>query len=182
MYFEAEFYTYDHVIQGQVDTPHERLSDLLNLKNETAIVIHEARVSRLLGLGKVAPIQMPEVRMEKRSILFAYPAERDMSSKSIYRRMARQTFPVCVIMPNFELFGNVHLTEKLDIRRVLLSRADDFIPLTDGTAVYSLYPAVTIFRSTIIFNKNLMVLIGEHAPAENAQKDQALKKPATPTS
>jgi len=177
MYFEAKFYTYDHVIHGLVDTPHERLSDLLNLKNETTVMIREARISRLLGLGKSQPISMPEVRMEKHSILLAYPAERDMSTKSIYRRAIRQIFPVCVMLPNFELFGNVHLTEKLEIKRVLLSRADDFIPLTDATAVYSLYPAVTIWRSTIVFNKNRMILIGEHGPvetpfsaAENTQK------------
>jgi hypothetical protein len=161
MYFEAEFYTYDHVVHGLVDTPQERLSDLLNLKNETTVMIREARVSRLLAQGKTAPISMPEVRMEKHSILLAYPAERDMSTKSIYRRAVRQVFPVCVILPNFELMGNIHLTEKIEIKRILLSRADDFIPLTDATAVYSLFPAVSIWRSTIVFNKNRMIMIGE---------------------
>jgi len=108
---------------------------------------------------------MPEVRMEKASILLAYPAERDMTTKSIYRRAVRQVFPVCVIMPNFELVGSIHLTEKLEIRRVLLSRADDFIPLTNATAVYSLHPVISIWRSTIVFNKNQMILIGDAAQA-----------------
>ena len=166
MYFEAEFYTYDHVIRGLVETPHERLSDLLNLKNETTIIVREAVVSQLLGMGKSPPIQMAELRLEKHSILFAYPDERDMTTKSIYRRSIRQVFQVCVLVPNFELTGSIHLTEKLEIRRILLSRADDFIPITDATAVYALYPAVTIRRSTIIFNKNRMVLIGELTPKE----------------
>ncbi|MCX6078035.1 MAG: hypothetical protein NTW32_00725 [Chloroflexi bacterium] len=164
MYFEAEFYTYDHVVRGLVDTPHERLSDLMNLKNETSIMVREAQISQLLGMGKSAPIQMSELRMEKHSILFAYPDERDMTTKSIYRRASRQVYPICVLLPNFELFGSVHLTEKMDIRRVLLSRSDDFIPITDATVIYSLYPAITIRRSTIIFNKNQMILIGEHVP------------------
>ena len=173
MYVGAEFYTYDHLIRGLVDTPQERLSDFLNLKNDTTVVIRNAEIIRLLGRGKTPPIRMPETRMEKHSILFAYPIEQDMTTKSIYRRSFRQVFSVAVIMPNFELVGYLHLTEKLEIHRVLLSRPDDFIPLTEATAVYSLYPAVTISRSTIAFNKNRMILIGEHNSAEsplNAQE------------
>lgn len=179
MYFEAEFYTFDHVVNGFVDTPHERLSDHLNLKNETTILIRDAKISRLLGLGKSPPIRMPEARMEKHSILFAYPVERDTSTKSFYRRAIRQTFPVGVILPNFELVGTIHLTEKFEIRRVLLSRTDDFIPLTDATAIYSLNPTVTIWRSMIVFNKNRMILIGEYAPVENPFNPAKPPQPAS---
>jgi hypothetical protein len=167
MYIEAEFYTFDHVIRGFVDTPQERLSDFLNLKNDTTVLIRDVQIGRLLGMGKSPPIRMPETRMEKHSILFAYPMDRDMTTKSIYRRSFRQIFQVAVILPNFELIGSIHLTEKLEIRRILLSRPDDFIPLTEATAIYSLYPAVTAWRSAIVFNKNRMILIGEHTPAEN---------------
>jgi hypothetical protein len=167
MYIEAEFYTYDHVIRGYIDTPQERLSDFLNLKNDTYVLVREAQINRLLGRGKTSPIMMPEARLEKHSILFAYPIERDMTTKSIYRRATRLVYTVAVIMPNFELIGSIHQTEKLDIRRVLLSRPEDFIPITDATAVYSLYPAISIWRSAIVFNKNKLILIGEHAPVEH---------------
>jgi hypothetical protein len=178
MYVEAEFYTYDHVIRGFVDTPQERLSDFLNLKNETTVVIRDANISRLLSMGKSPPIHMSETRMEKHSILFAYPVVRDMTTKSIYRRTSRQVYQVAIILPNFELVGSIHLTEKLEIRRILLSRPDDFIPITEATAIYSLYPAITIWRSTIVFNKNQMILIGEHAPSENPSN--ATEPPSQP--
>ncbi len=167
MYIEVEFYTFDHVIRGFVDTTQERLSDFLNLRNETFVLIRDAKISRLLGLGKSPPILMPETRMEKHSILFAYPAENDMTTKSIYRRTQRQAYPVAVVMPNFELVGSIHLTEKFDIRRVFVSHQDDFIPLTEATAMYSLYPAVTVWRNIIVFNKSRMILIGAHTAAEN---------------
>jgi hypothetical protein len=168
MYIETEFYTYDHLVRGLVDTPQERLSDFLNLKNENTIIIKDAEIYRLLDRGKSAPIRMTETRMEKHSILFAYPVERDMTTKSIYRRALRQVFSVVIILPNFELVGSIHLTEKLEIRRVLLSRTDDFIPITEATAVYSIYPAITISRNMIVFNKNRMILIGEYVLPENS--------------
>jgi hypothetical protein len=182
MYIEAEFYTFDHMIRGFVDTPQERLSDFLNIKNETTVVIKDAEISRLLGRGKSPPIKMSEARMEKHSILFAYPIQHDMTTKSIYRRALRQVYQVAVILPNFELVGSIYLTEKLEIRRVLLSRSDDFIPITEATAIYSLFPAITIWRNTIVFNKNRMILIGEHIPAENpfAAPEPPVSSPQTP--
>ncbi len=169
MYFKAEFYTFDHVIRGHVNTTHDRLSDLLNLKNETTVIVHDAHITRLSGLGNSEPNVLPTAKLEKSRIMFAYPAEMDLSANSIFRRAVRQIFPVLVILPNFEISGLLHLTEKFDIHRVLLSRPEDFIPLTNSTAVYSLHPAVTITRSTIVFNKNYLVLIGERPSTENLE-------------
>ena len=167
MYIEAEFYTYDHVVRGFIDTPQERLSDFLNIKTETAIVIRDAQVSRLLGMGKTPPTELSEARIEKHSILFAFPAQQDMTQKSLYRRANRLVYLVDVLLPNFLLTGYVYLTEKFEIRRVLLSRPEDFIPLTDVTATYSLYPSVSIKKGIIVFNKTLMVMIG-HQPGQES--------------
>lgn len=173
MFFEAEFFTSDHVIQGHVETPQERLSDLLNWKNETSIIVHEAKISRLLALGKMTPINMIEARLEKSAILLAHPVERDMTAKSIYRRATRIVSAVTVLMPYFEVTGLAHLTEKFELRRVLLSRPDDFIPLTNAMATYTLYPTIRVGPGTIIFNKNRMVLIGERLL--NGQEGDPLK-------
>lgn len=177
MNFLAEFYTFDHVIRGHVSTSHDRLSDLLNLKNETTVIIHDAQVTRLSGLGNSQPNVLPSAKLEKSSILFAYPAEMDLSTNSIFRRVTRQVYPVLVVLPNFEISGMLHLTEKFDIHRVLLSRPEDFIPLTNASAVYSFLPSAAITRSTIVFNKNYLVLIGErqisntNAPAVSSLAD-----------
>jgi hypothetical protein len=168
MYLEGEFFTYDYVVRGYFDTTQERLSDYLNIKNETTIILYEAKLSRLLGLGKSQLVEIPEVRMDKDSILFAYPAESDITPTNIYRRANRLIYPVSVLLPNFMLVGSVHLTEKFEIRRVLLSRPDDFIPLTDVTATFSLYPALAYKKNIMVFNKNRMILIGEYNQADNS--------------
>jgi hypothetical protein len=164
LYLEAEFFTYDHVVRGFFDLPQERLSDYLNLKNDTTIVIHEAKISRLLGLGETPPVELPEIRMEKEAILFAYPTVHDMSQRSFYRKANRLVFPVAVLLPKFLLTGHIYLTEKFEIRRVLLARPEDFIPLTDVTATYSLLPASTVKKGMMVFNKKHMVLIGQNGP------------------
>lgn len=161
MVFEAEFYTSGHLIRGHVDSLHERLSDVLNLKHETALLVRDVQIYRLITLAKAAPLNVPEVRLEKHLIMMACPMPGELSIRSVYRRASRMIYRVIVLLPHFELTGTVHVSEKFETRKALLSRPEDFIPLTDASAVYSLYPAVHFQRSPIIFNKAYMLMLGE---------------------
>ena len=161
MAIEVEIYTADHVIRGLVEAAGERLSDILNNKTESALFLTSVQISRLLNVSKQPPVQLPLIRLEKSSILFATPVERDLTHKSIYRRATRQTYEIVVSLPNFELRGSIHLTERLDIRRVLVVRPEDFIPITGATATFVLYPQVSVQGGTIVFNKDRVIFIGE---------------------
>ncbi|MGC8874920.1 MAG: hypothetical protein ACP5SI_10815 [Chloroflexia bacterium] len=163
----VELYTVDHIIRGLIDTAGDRLTDVLNVKTESALVLREAEVVRHLSLGKVPPLRLPVVRVEKEQILFAIPvAERDITHKSLYRRTSRLVFEIVVLLPNFELRGSIHLTERLDVRRVLVVRPEEYIPLTDAAATFVLYPQLVVRAGTIIFNKRHVAAVGEPAGAE----------------
>jgi len=167
MYLQVELFTTDYAISGYINTPGERLSDVLNIKNETGVIVNDAQVARLLALGKSQPNKFMEARVEKHHLLFACPAAKDITQKSMFRKSFRQLYDIEVLVPNFEIIGQIHLTEKLDLRRVLMARQDDFIPLTNATATYSFYPALTYFRETIIVNKSRIGFIGERLRKED---------------
>jgi hypothetical protein len=162
----VDVYTYDHIIRGNLNSPDERLSDILNLKNESAILLEDVLVTRLPNLNDIPPIKFLDARIEKRSILFACPTQRDITQKSMYRKTARLPSDVCVLIPGFEIIGTIHLTEKFDTRRVLVAHPNDFIPLTNAMARYVPYPALTVLNSPIVFNKNLVSFIGERLATE----------------
>jgi hypothetical protein len=166
MRFLVDVYTYDHVIRGNLNSPDERMSDVLNIKNESAILLEDVLVTRLPNLNDIPPIKFLEARIEKRYILFAYPRQRDITQKSIFRKTARLPFDVCVLIPGFEIIGTIHLTEIFDTSRVLVVHPDDFIPLTKAMARYVPYPALTVINSPIIFNKTLASFIGERLADE----------------
>ncbi len=161
MSLDIELFTMDHVIRGSLESAGERMSDLLNEKNEVALIIKDVQIVRLLGIGKTPPILLPKARIEKSSILFARPAAQDLTQKSIYRRASRQEFEITILVSGFELKGTIHLTERLDMRRGLAARVDEFIALTDASATYMLFPQVAIHSSLIVFNKTRVVLFGE---------------------
>ena len=170
MALEIELYTADHVVRGFVEASGERLSDILNNKTESALFLTQVQVNRLLNIGKAPPVRLPIARVEKSGLLFAMPVEHDLTQKSLYRRAVRQGYELAVFLPNFELQGTIHLgeRERLDLRRVLVMRPEDFIPLTDATATYVLYPQVSIRSGTIVFNKARVTLFGERLPTEGA--------------
>lgn len=166
MCIQVDVYTFDHIIRGNLNSPDERMSDILNIKNESAILLEDVLVTRLPNLNDIPPIKFLEVRIEKRSILFACPMQHDITQKSMYRKAARLPYDVCVLVPGFEIIGTIHLTEKFDTRRVLVAHPNDFIPLTNAMARYVAYPALTVLNNPIVFNKNLVSFIGERLTDE----------------
>jgi hypothetical protein len=161
MAVDVEIFTSDHVLRGFIETSGERLSDVLNVKNESALVLRDVQIVRLLGIGKTPPLLLPKARVDKNMILFALPVEQDLTHKSIYRRATRQEYELFILLRSFEIKGTIHLTERMDMRRGLTTRPEDFIPLTDATATYAIYPQVSTRPNTIVFNKAMVTLLGE---------------------
>jgi hypothetical protein len=146
------------------------MSDVLNKATESAVFLRQAQVTRLINVGNEPPIQLRLLRVDKSSVVFALPvAEGDLSHKSLYRRAVRQTYEIVVGLPGFELRGEIHLTERFDLRRVLVTRTEDFIPLTNATATYVLYPRVSVSAGTIVFNKAMAGLLAEIPPGPGAE-------------
>jgi hypothetical protein len=171
MQVRIEVYTTDYLITGTLSSPDERLSDVLNFKTEASLVLSDVQVARLLSMGKAPPDRFVDARIEKHLILFACPVEQDLTQKSIYRRATREPYGVTVLLRGFEVEGTIHLTERLEIRRVLVGRQDDFIALTRATATYALHPAVTFARDILVFNKQQASFIGKRVPIEEPSNE-----------
>jgi hypothetical protein len=161
MAVDVQLFTNEHVIRGFIETSGERLTDVLNVKNEMSLVLRDVQVMRLLTIGKTPPVFLPKARVEKSSILFALPIEQDLTHKSLYRRASRQEYDLFILLQSFEVKGIIHLTERVDMRRGLTMRTEDFIPLTEATATYVIYPQVTTRPGTLVFNKAQVKLMGE---------------------
>jgi hypothetical protein len=168
MAIEAQFFTPNHMIRGFVDTSGDRLSDILNRKNETALYITRAQLFCMNSVGKTPPALIPDLRLEKSFLMIALPMESDVTHKSIFRKTSGQSYEITVLLPNYELRGKVFMSERLDLRRGLVARAEDFIPLTNALFVYSPAPQITVRANTIIFNKHHVGFIGEHPMPRDA--------------
>jgi hypothetical protein len=161
MSFEVQLFTIDYVIRGTVENDGERLTDVLNMKSDQGLVLLDAQVASLHTLGKAPPIRMPKTRVEKVSITMAVPIQRDLTHKSIFRKANRIAFEVVVLMPQFQVQGVIHLTERIDPRKGFSLRPEDFIPLTEASLTFAPNPQMVMRVDTVVFNKNQMLMIAE---------------------
>jgi hypothetical protein len=156
----VELFTLNHVLRGLIETSGERLSDFLNVPTESSLTVSDVHMAPLMALGKGPPVRLGTASLEKRTLLLAIPREQDLTHKSLYRRATRQEYGILVLLPNFELRGNVHLTERLDVRRLLIDRTHDFIPITNASATFIPNPDLVFRTDVIIFNKTAVSLTG----------------------
>ena len=161
MSFEVQLFTTDYVIRGTVENAGERLTDVLNLKSEQGLVLNDAQAASLHTLGKTPPLRMAKTRVEKNAITMAIPIQRDLTHKSIFRKANRIAFEVVVLMPQFQIQGVIHLTERMDPRKGFTLRPEDFIPLTEATLTFAPNPQMVMRAETVVFNKNQMLMIAE---------------------
>lgn len=161
MTVEVRIFTVDYVVWGQLENEGERLTDVLNLKNEQGLVLFEAQAASLHALGKIPPVRMPKVRIEKQAITMAVPLQRDLTHKSIFRKSNRLAFEVVVCVPQFQIQGVLHLTERIDIRKGFTLRPEDFIPLTEAVMSFAPNPSAVLRADTVIFNKRQMLMLAE---------------------
>ena len=163
-YIHIEIFTVDHIVRGLVNTDGERLTDVLNKRTISSVVLKDVEIVRLARVGKEAPLRLDNACIEKNAILFAKPVEQDLTQKSMFRKTTRQLFQITVLINNFELRGRIHLAERLNISKILLLRPEDFIPITDARASYVWNPAISFPSDMIVFNKTKVTLLGENYP------------------
>jgi hypothetical protein len=161
MPIEVQLFTADYVIRGQIENDGERLTDVLNLKNEQGLVLLDAQVASLHTLGKVPPVRMAKTRVEKSAITLAVPIQRDLTHKSIFRKANRLAFDVVVLVPQFQIQGVIHQIERMDPRKGFTMRPEDYIPLTEAVLTFAPNPQLVMRADTVVFNKNQMLMIAE---------------------
>lgn len=161
MTIEVQLFTVDYVIRGQIENAGERLTDVLNLKNEQGLVLLDAQVASLHNLGKTPPLRMAKTRVEKNAITMAVPIQRDLTHKSIFRKANRLAFDVVVLVPQFQIQGVIHVTERMDPRKGFTMRPEDYIPLTEAVLTYAPNPQLVMRVDTVVFNKKQILMAAE---------------------
>ncbi len=161
MPIEVQLFTVDYVIRGQIENDGERLTDVLNLKNDQGLVLLDAQAASLHTLGKTPPVRMAKARVEKNAITMAVPIQRDLTHKSIFRKANRLVFDVVILIPQFQIQGVIHLTERIDPRKGFNMRPEDFIPLTEAALIFAPNPQMVMRVDTVVFNKKQLLMVAE---------------------
>ncbi len=152
----ADFFTYRHRISGRIDVRYKKLPAQLNDTTTSFQVLEDAYISNVDHPADILAHYSQSV-LRKESITAVAVAQqedgllREQTYGSYFGAYLRKVF---LTVPAFEIKGYVRLSGKLDLRTVLTTGTDAFIPILDAQMVSSVRPDFVFTGGAILVNKN----------------------------
>jgi len=150
-----------HSISGQLVLNEQRLSDFLNDRRDTALTLLNTKVARLNEPSKILQQHSESVIPKAWMVVAFEPPQKDSTaSKRLFGYVQKQQYEVFLILEGMEVRGTLHTPGGLDLRRLLATTSDSFVPITQ--AVVSLYQndRYVIEQDAIMVNTRLLRYIG----------------------
>lgn len=136
--FNVVILTARHFISGEMLFRDKRLSDALNDRLESVVSLRKVQVARLSEPGKILEIHSAAI-VQKAWVIIAFepPQKAIPATKRFYGYVKKQQHDVFMVLEGMEVRGTLHTQGDLDLRRLITSSGDIFLPLTN--AMVSLY-------------------------------------------
>lgn len=159
--YSVVFLTARHSISGDLVLQDQRLSDFLNDRRDTALTLSNTRIARLSEPSRILE-QHAESVVPKTWIVVAFePPQKEIpQSKRLFGYVQKQRYQVFLSLEGMEVRGTLHTPGGLDLRRLLATTSDSFLPITQ--AVVNLYDndKYIIEQDAIMVNTRLLRYLG----------------------
>jgi hypothetical protein len=161
-----ELFTEYHRMAGEIRTTAMRTNGVLNASGEYLIL---SKVSTSTLMRPDSPIESGAARISKEALVMAVPIEepenefRLMAAK-LYNRGELLQRRVLLVLGNYEISGNLHVDQELDLQRVLIERSERFIGVTNASVTYLPNPSLKFAAGTVLINKNRVDFVCAGAP------------------
>ncbi len=150
-----------HSISGDLALQDQRLSDFLNDRRDTAFTLSNTKITRLSEPSRVVE-QHDESVIPKTWVVVAFepPQKAIPQNKRLFGYVQKQRYQVYLVMEGMEVHGTLHIPGGLDLRRLLATTSDSFVPITQ--AIVNLYDndKYIIEQDAIMVNVRLLRYIG----------------------
>jgi len=147
----ADLYTSTHRISGQVETGSKPLSDLLNDRSQSYLMVFNVYVSRLDKPGEIGA-HAPTAYLSKDNLSFVIVSSREVRAPD-RSRFTSHEYVIMVTLPGVEIRGTFSGPHRFDLRTFTPATLDAFVSLTQASAQIVSVPAVTLSGEAILVNK-----------------------------
>ncbi|MCP4542103.1 MAG: hypothetical protein GY832_33685 [Chloroflexi bacterium] len=152
----GDFFTYRHRLSGRVDVRHNKLAAQLSNPTSAFLALEEAYVSNVERPADIVANYSTAI-LRKQNITAVVLASqedglmREQTYGSYFGTYLRKLF---ITVPSFEVTGYIRLSGKLDLRTVLTTGTDAFIPVLDGEMRSAIRPDVVFTGGAVLINKD----------------------------
>jgi hypothetical protein len=162
----ADIFADSHRISTQMALRGRVLSDILNDTSTSYLELDIAYVSRIDHPGEIlADYALSIVRKDRLSfVVIASGVEMALKQNQttyIYRRQ----WPVFITVPYFEITGQIEAPANIDLRALMATGVERFVPVYNATASLSINQSIQFSGELILINKTSIevMCIGDKA-------------------
>jgi len=117
------------VLDGSIETRQRRVSDILNLAEESFLVLSDVTMDEFGSTGQT--IKAPYAQVNLASVLFA--VAHDAVEPLPELRTPKAAEQAIISIPPFKVTGNIHVFPERELRDALAELTGTFIPVTEAT-------------------------------------------------
>jgi hypothetical protein len=148
---KAEFFTTTHRLTGEVQTGPNPLSDLLNDKSQSYLLVFNVYLSRLSDPGEIGAYA-PVAYLSKENISFVIVPQREARSPE-QSRYNLQRYGALATLPGFEITGMFAGPPRFDLRTFSPATLETFVVLNEASAQAVSWPETTFSGEVILVNR-----------------------------
>ena len=160
--YDVVILTADHSFSGQLELRDQRLSDFLNNRHNTFIILRKVSVSCLADPAKVLE-QDSQAVIAKEAVLIAFepPQKAIQASHRLFAHVAKEKTDVFIALEGMEVRGILHTTGQLELDRIIATPNEPFIPLTDATVTLQANTRFVIQQNAVMINVHAVRYLGK---------------------
>ncbi len=163
--YQVVVFTYRHSITGVLALKDKRLSDHVNERVDTMLILRNVTVARLEDpahpLHKMQTAVIPKSGIV---VIFEPPQQAVPPSNRFFGYVKKDKHDVFIVLDGMEVHGILHTQNNPDFRRVLVNLTDAFIPITQATVRLEANPSLVIRQEAILINTQRVRYVAEMDP------------------
>jgi len=160
--YQVIIFTPRHTISGELSLKDKRLSDHINERVDTMLVLRNVTIARLedpaRSLYKMQTAVIPKAGVV---LVFEPPQKAIPPSNRFFGYTRKEKYDVFLILDGMEVRGVLHTQGNLDFRRVLDNSPDAYLPITQATVVMEANRELIVRQDAILVNTQRIRFIGQ---------------------
>jgi hypothetical protein len=155
----ADFFTDSHRFSASVVVYKRRLIDVLGDKMTNYLDLVDVYVSRNNNPGVIVGTYQRGSLVKEEINLIVLSSETQAISKQKFYTPNRVSLPIFVTIPFFEIKGQFQWMGDLDVKKILTTETQRFLPILEASAANPFFPQFNFQGPTALVNKSKVQLL-----------------------
>jgi hypothetical protein len=154
-------FTHDYSISGGLFLNERRLSDFLNDRRDTTILLRNAGIARLEEPAKILEKTTSSIIPKAGIVLVFEPPQPINPANRRLIKYPKAKYDIFLATDGLEIHGHINLLGPLDLRQAIMNAAESFIPITEASVTFKVNPVFVLKQDAVLVNAQRIRFMGE---------------------